>query len=289
MEKVIKLADNKKLAILFDIENISPEDILPVSITKLEEQGFIVYPRKIIFNNVSQLKKSFLGPAIKSYHLDLICAYAGTGKNIADFRLYIEVLDMLYKNPDIDGFCIVSGDADFAELVIKLRHEGKYVIGIGPNSKSKPEYVALFNQFFFIEDLLVKEEKKIVKEKKPKSTKELVTPKKEKRVIKKRVPKKINASQVVEKIIHTESDKDQIYYTELKNCINEIINEYSTKGTKEIFYSNLVKEIKDRSSFLESFTRITFDDIEKCGYHLTRKEEDKPETSFIATSTTLSA
>ena len=31
-------------------------------------------------------------------------------------------------------------------------------------------------------------------------------------------------------------------------------------------------------------TEKTFDDIEKCGYHLIRKEEEKPETSYINTN-----
>ena len=293
MDKTLNLK-GKRIAILFDVENISPEEILPYAITKLETSGFNVYPRKIIFNNISQLKKSFLGNAIKSYHLDIICAYSATGKNIADFRLYIEALDLLYKNPDIEGFCIVSGDADFAELVIKLHHENKYVIGIGPSSKSKIEYVNLFDQFIFIEDLIEKEVKKtsIKKEndsenklkKKEETIKSKEKPKKTtKKSIGKKVIKKEVKKEIEEKIIRTESDKNDSFYSELSSQIKQIIVDFNAKGNKEIFYSNLVKELKDRSYYLESFTRITFDDIEKCGFHLIRKEEDKPETSYITT------
>lgn len=294
-----------RVAILFDVENINPEEILPHSIQALEQAGYQVFPRKVIFNNVTQLKKSFLGPAIKSYHLDLVCSYAATGKNIADFRLYIEALDLLYTHPEINGFCIVSGDADFAELVIKLHHENKFVIGIGPLSKSKPEYVNLFDKFLYIEDLCKKDE--APKAKNTKTESKNITKKSNKTEVKKEIKankktevnndtkniKKKNTKKNIQKdissveeerIIRTESDKNESYYQELRECISHICKEYYTKGTKEIFYSNLVKEIKDRSYYLESFTRITFDDIEKCGYHLIRKEEEKPETSYINTN-----
>ena len=87
--------NSKKIAALFDIENISPEKIFSELFKKLDSLNYIAYPKKIIFNNITQLKKTYLGKAIKDYHMDIVCTYSSVGKNIADIRLYMEAMDLL--------------------------------------------------------------------------------------------------------------------------------------------------------------------------------------------------
>lgn len=50
------------------------------------------------------------------------------GKNAADIRMVIDVLDLLATNPNIDEFIIVSSDADFTPLLHRLRAADKRTV-----------------------------------------------------------------------------------------------------------------------------------------------------------------
>ena len=52
-------------------------------------------------------------------------------KNAADVSLIIDAVELIAKRPDIQNFCIASGDGIFAYLSKKLHEYGKYVIAIG--------------------------------------------------------------------------------------------------------------------------------------------------------------
>ena len=52
-------------------------------------------------------------------------------KNAADVSLIIDAVELISKRPEIQNFCIASGDGIFAYLSKKLHEYGKYVIGIG--------------------------------------------------------------------------------------------------------------------------------------------------------------
>ena len=281
--------NSKKIAALFDIENISPEKIFSELFKKLDSLNYIAYPKKIIFNNITQLKKTYLGKAIKDYHMDIVCTYSSVGKNIADFRLYMEAMDLLYNHKELDGFLIVSADSDYSELVIRLNQENKYTIGVGPKDKCKEEYVTLFDEFYYCEDLLKIEEIKqpiivpVVEEKieveqikldKKEKTKKV---KKETKKEVKKVSKKVTKNEKSKKLV-----KDDIYYQELNLALEAVKKDFIDKGQGEIFYATLVKELKTKSYYLDNFKKITFEDLEKCNYKVEYKESKKKETSYIS-------
>ena len=281
--------NSKKIAALFDIENISPEKIFSELFKKLDSLNYIAYPKKIIFNNITQLKKTYLGKAIKDYHMDIVCTYSSVGKNIADFRLYMEAMDLLYNHNELDGFLIVSADSDYSELVIRLNQENKYTIGVGPKDKCKEEYVTLFDEFYYCEDLLKIEEikqpiivpvveKKIeveqIKLDKKEKTKKV---KKETKKEVKKVSKKVAKNEKSKKLV-----KDDIYYQELNLALEAVKKDFIDKGQGEIFYATLVKELKTKSYYLDNFKKITFEDLEKCNYKVEYKESKKKETSYIS-------
>ena len=53
-----------------------------------------------------------------------------SGKNSTDSALIIDAMDLLYAG-NVDGFVIVSSDADFTKLATRLREAGKTVYGLG--------------------------------------------------------------------------------------------------------------------------------------------------------------
>ena len=79
------------------------------------------------------------------------------GKNCADIRMVMDILDILDHDTDFDEFIIFSGDADFTPVLLRLRKHNRSsaVLVIGPAS---PAYKAasdlVIEQDVFVEDAL---------------------------------------------------------------------------------------------------------------------------------------
>jgi hypothetical protein len=59
------------------------------------------------------------------------------GKNASDMALVIDAMDLLLRDGEIEGFCIVSSDGDFIGLAKRIRREGRRVFGLGRASAPK--------------------------------------------------------------------------------------------------------------------------------------------------------
>ncbi|MET0783399.1 MAG: NYN domain-containing protein, partial [Leifsonia flava] len=53
------------------------------------------------------------------------------GKNGADIRLAVDVVEDLFRLPDVTHVVIVAGDSDYIALAQRARRLGRHVIGIG--------------------------------------------------------------------------------------------------------------------------------------------------------------
>lgn len=98
----------------------------------------------------------------KDYRSDLldnatepVQAFALTykGKNGADIRIAIDVMDVVLRQSDITHVALVSGDSDFTPLVMKLREFGKYVIGLGVRSNTSNYLAKSCDCFSYYDDL----------------------------------------------------------------------------------------------------------------------------------------
>ena len=78
-------------------------------------------------------------------HFDLV-----KGKNAADMALLIDAMDILY-NKNVDTFCLVSSDCDFTPLVLRLRADGKPVIGFGGKNAPAP-FVNSCTRFLYLDE-----------------------------------------------------------------------------------------------------------------------------------------
>ncbi|MBI4878844.1 MAG: NYN domain-containing protein [Planctomycetes bacterium] len=76
-----------------------------------------------------------------------------TGKNSADMRLCVDVLDLCYSKSHIDSFVVVSGDSDFLPLVSKLKENGRTVIGLGMKESTSSLLRDNCDEFIYYEDL----------------------------------------------------------------------------------------------------------------------------------------
>ncbi len=72
------------------------------------------------------------------------------GKNASDMALLIDAMDTLYTK-DVEIFCLVSSDCDFTPLVLRLRAEGKQVIGFGRKTTPEP-FVNSCSKFLYLDE-----------------------------------------------------------------------------------------------------------------------------------------
>jgi len=81
-----------------------------------------------------------------------------TGKNSTDSAMIIDAMDLLYTE-NLDGFCVVSSDSDFTRIAMRLREDGKLVLGFGQRKTPKP-FVAACDKFIYTEILRESEEER---------------------------------------------------------------------------------------------------------------------------------
>ncbi|MBS0660491.1 MAG: NYN domain-containing protein [Verrucomicrobia bacterium] len=71
-------------------------------------------------------------------------------KNAADMALVVDAMDILYTK-SVSVFCIVSSDCDFTPLTVRLRAEGRTVIGFG-GQKTPPPFVNSCSRFLYLDE-----------------------------------------------------------------------------------------------------------------------------------------
>ena len=140
--------DFKTVAVFIDADNV-PAKKIDFIINELANYGAVMV-RKIYGNWKSDRLKGW-EEVLLDYALAPVQQFDYTkGKNVTDMALTIDVMDMLYSGK-IDVFCIVSSDSDFTPLAMRVKTEGKQVIGFGRHSTSKA-LVAACNKFLFLDD-----------------------------------------------------------------------------------------------------------------------------------------
>ena len=144
-----------KRQVLIDSDNISYNYVKTI-FDDLEEYGVANYKR--IYGDWS--RNNGWKESILQYSLNPIQQYSyTTGKNATDSSMIIDAMDILYTK-DIDIFCLVTSDSDFTRLSMRLREEGKFVIGMGESKTPKP-FVRSCNQFKYLDLLQADDEKEV--------------------------------------------------------------------------------------------------------------------------------
>lgn len=72
---------------------------------------------------------------------------ASSTKNGADIRLAVDVIDDMFRLPDISHVVIVAGDSDYIPLVQRCKRLGRVVVGIGVQGSTSQALVAALDEF----------------------------------------------------------------------------------------------------------------------------------------------
>ena len=149
------MAEEKRFAVLIDIENITPKYI-ELIMNEASNYGNITIKRA--YGDWTRQSSSTWRGKLLDYSIIPMQQFNNTfGKNSSDSALIIDAMNILYRS-NVDGFILVSSDSDFTRLAATLKEEGKVVVGMG-ESKTP---VALRNacDYFKVLYLLYKETNK---------------------------------------------------------------------------------------------------------------------------------
>ena len=139
----------KRIALLIDADN-APAGKIDVILAEVARHGEA---------NVRRAYGNWKNPHLKGWE-ETLHAHAirpiqqfaySTGKNASDMAMVIDAMDMLYAR-NLDGFAIVSSDADFTPLVMRLRSESLKVYGFGEKKTPEP-FVKACSTFLYLENL----------------------------------------------------------------------------------------------------------------------------------------
>jgi uncharacterized LabA/DUF88 family protein len=142
------VVSTENIALLIDADN-APAAKIGFIIAELASYG-VVNIRRAYGN----WKKPELGKweeALQEFtiqpmqHFDLV-----KGKNASDMALLIEAMDILYTK-SVGTFCLVSSDCDFTPLALRLRAEGRQVIGFGDRRAPQP-FVNSCTRFLYLDE-----------------------------------------------------------------------------------------------------------------------------------------
>lgn len=139
----------RRIALLIDADN-APAAKIDVILAEVARHG-AANVRRAYGNWKSPHLKSWEG-TLHSYAIRPIQQFAySSGKNASDMAMVIDAMDLLYAR-NLDAFAIVSSDADFTPLVMRILTEGLKVYGFGQRKTPEP-FVNACSQFTYVEGL----------------------------------------------------------------------------------------------------------------------------------------
>lgn len=133
------------IAILIDGDNTSPERMEDI-IRFVSRYGTAIVKR--IYGDWTRKSLAGWKDVAKEYSFKLIQATSFvSGKNTTDIALCIDAMDILYGG-QVNCFCLVSSDSDYALLAQRFRESGLTVLGYG-ESKTPLTLVRSCTEFQF--------------------------------------------------------------------------------------------------------------------------------------------
>jgi len=139
----------RNVALLIDADNASPDSLDPV-LTVLAELGIV---------NIRRAYGNWQKPALNGWakivHLHAIEPQQQfditKGKSATDMKMIIDAMDLLYGGR-VGGFGIMSSDADFMPLAMRIRQDGLPVYGFGA-AKTPKSFQNACSRFIDVEAL----------------------------------------------------------------------------------------------------------------------------------------
>jgi uncharacterized protein (TIGR00288 family) len=150
----------RKMALFVDLENLvlgvretgDKKFKIKLVLQRLLEKGHVLIKRAYAaWRRFEDYKRPFHESAIEMVEIP---GLRMSGKNSADIKMVVDVMDIAHQRDHVDTFVIASGDSDFSPLVSKLRENDKYVIGIGVKQSTSDLLRDNCDEFMYYGDLV---------------------------------------------------------------------------------------------------------------------------------------
>jgi len=139
----------KKIAVLVDADNICAKEY-EVVLGKISSTYGEILIKRVYGDWTTSNMNKWKDVLVKEPATP--CQQFRLGKNATDIRMIIDATELMILNPNIDAFCIVSTDANFCGLAMRLRENGKFVLGVG-KEEAKSIWQKACDKFIKIESL----------------------------------------------------------------------------------------------------------------------------------------
>jgi uncharacterized LabA/DUF88 family protein len=141
---------NKKYAVFIDGDNIS-SDYFDAIMSEIVKENDDVLIKRVYGDWTTPQMNSWKDKIVNSPIR--VFQQFRNGPNATDNTIIMDAIELAIQNAEIDAFCIVSTDHGYYSLALRLRENGKYVLGIGKEN-SKEIWQNSCNQFIKIENIL---------------------------------------------------------------------------------------------------------------------------------------
>lgn len=138
---------DSKIALLIDADN-APAAKMDDILTKVEKYGMVGIRRA--YGNWKKDCLKHWANCLSKYAICPVQQFDYVkGKNATDVALTIDAMDLLHSQ-QFDAFAIVSSDADFTPLVVRMLNSSVKVYGFG-EQKSPSSFVSACSNFFYLD------------------------------------------------------------------------------------------------------------------------------------------
>ena len=128
-------AGEKRIALLIDADN-APAAKIEVILAEVARHGSANVRRA--YGNWKSPHLKHWEAALHPYAIRPVQQFAySSGKKASDMAMVIDAMDLLYGR-SLDAFAIVSSDADFTPLVMRVLTDGLKVYGFGEKKTPEP-------------------------------------------------------------------------------------------------------------------------------------------------------
>ena len=140
--------DRMRIALLIDADN-APAAKIDVVLAELARHGIANVRRA--YGNWKSPNMQKWEQALHPNAIQPIQQFAlSTGKNASDMAMVVDAMDLLHSGR-FDAFAIVSSDADFTPLAMRLRAQNMRVFGFGEKKTPEP-FVNACSTFLYIDE-----------------------------------------------------------------------------------------------------------------------------------------
>ncbi len=223
-----------KFAIFIDLENTGAKvETLNNILEKVKIRGDIlmgkVYGYTDRFSSLKELLLSNTFTVVPSLRFGV------AQKNNADILLVLDALEIAYSNPQIDSFCIVSGDSDYVPLVGKLKSMGKFVLGISRSEVASSIFINACNEFQFLESVAVR--------RKPEP--------KRKKAVDDAQGDDLALLKQIESILDEQADEDEMFASELKGILLRLRPDFNEKTYGCVSFAKLLTKLSAKYGIIK--------------------------------------